>query len=41
MTLAFWAQDEVLTPIIANRTHSDRDQTFIINSSTKATSPRH
>ena len=41
MTLASWAQDEVLTPIIANRTHSDRDQTFAINSSTKATPPRH
>ena len=35
MTLASWAQDEVLAPIIANRTHSDRDQTIVIISSTK------
>jgi hypothetical protein len=40
MTLASWAQDEVLAPIIANRTHSDLDQTFVINSSIKATPPR-
>src|SRR5260370_40838793 len=39
MTLASWALDEVLEPIIANRTHSDRDQPFVMISSPRPWRP--
>src|SRR5260370_21127216 len=39
MTLASWALDEVLEPIIANRTHSDRAQPFVMISAPRPWRP--